>query len=247
MKIELHPDVLARRGRAEGYVNTQRRGTNIARVFEQPLNPQSDIQQDVRGSFGSAAAVWGTVSASQASAWNVFATNFTRINNVGVYVTLTGIEACVMVNTYRLMDGAAVTQDPPAYAPINDFVTLDALTIAATDGQWDLTIGEGAVPANSIALVRVTPVVDNPVYPSQDGDYRMPTLITEDSLIDIGSASGSLYTLSIASGDLRAPYTTIVATDAVRVHVRLLTNEYCPPSLPPNAYNVSGIVTITAS
>lgn len=244
MKTQLHPDVLARRGRVDGYVYTQRRGTNLARSFVTPLNPRSDIQQDVRGSFGTASQVWSTVSASEASLWDAFATNYTRINNVGVYVTLTGIEACVMINAYRLMHGAAVTTTPPTYAPINDIVSLDDIEKLTGIADMTIKIGEGTIPANSLAVVRLTPDIPNPVYPSQDGDYRMPTLITDDAIIDIGTAAASIYTLTITNANLREPWKSVTGGAKLRLHIRMLTDEYCPPTLPTEAYNVSGIVTL---
>lgn len=242
MKTQLHPDVLARRGRVQGYVFTQRRGTNLARNFVVPTNPQSDIQQDVRGSFAAAAAVWGTVDAAEAAAWEAFALNYTRLNNVGVYVTMTGIEACVMVNTYRLMDGQTVATTPPAYNPINDIVALIGLTLSA--GNFQLSIGVGTIPNDAICLIRLTPAITNPVLVSQDGDYRIPTLVTEDSMIVTGTPSGSQYNMVFQQSDCRPDWDSLIITDTVRVHCRILDSNYCPPSLPPNAYNASGIVTI---
>lgn len=79
-----------------------------------PVNPNSNLQQLVRGYFAQLSPYWGaTLTADQRAAWEVYAANVTMLNKLGDPINLTGQQHFLRSNLLRLQAGLSVVEDAP--------------------------------------------------------------------------------------------------------------------------------------
>jgi hypothetical protein len=86
---------------------------NVARRYIKPTNPNSVLQQWVRGNFTTAAQGFAALSATIAAGWNAAAEAYKRDNPLDVEYGFSGINLYMEVNAYRLLNGIELTDTPP--------------------------------------------------------------------------------------------------------------------------------------
>jgi len=100
-------------GSIGGLTGSHNRGGLYLRARRVPTNPNTYSQAIVRGILGAISSRWGTLAASQHSAWNTFASNVPVINALGDSITLSGQQWYVKANTLLLRNGVAAVDDAP--------------------------------------------------------------------------------------------------------------------------------------
>lgn len=82
-----------------------------------PVNPHTDAQSLVRGSFSQSSHNWKLLTQGQRDAWTAYAASLVRHNKIGQVITISGIAAYVMTNFYQQYIGnALLTSAPPGGA-----------------------------------------------------------------------------------------------------------------------------------
>jgi hypothetical protein len=91
---------------------------NVVRQYVIPTNPKSTQQQMIRGHFAAAAAAYKLLSTAEAAAWNTLAALFSQNNILGTAYKLSGISLYCRVNTFRQLDGQAISDTAPDFADL---------------------------------------------------------------------------------------------------------------------------------
>lgn len=121
-------------GSAGGLVASRNRYGMYFRARAVPVNPNTTFQQDVRAQLAAFATRWATLTDSERSSWNTYATNTPVTNALGQSVTLTGFLHYVRSNTARVQGGLDIIDDAPAEFGLPTFtpVTLQVAAPAET-------------------------------------------------------------------------------------------------------------------
>lgn len=224
MKVHLHPDIQAFRGRfVDSVYQVANGGAQVKRALVKPVNPNSAYQQSIRDDFALLAANWASVPATSVNKWGALGQRYTRTDANGNSRPLTDIEAHNMVNMFRLMDNQALTTSPGSDTALPTGVSV---TTAIYDSGLGQVVIECVEPDTVAKLyrVRLTPPTPAP-YVLRRGKCRLISTDPADAIISATGAGGSV-TLTIAAADLKPtgdPVSPIDWTNMDRVGIEVLT------------------------
>ncbi|MEA3368049.1 MAG: hypothetical protein U9R68_08050 [Planctomycetota bacterium] len=112
MALIRYPEGQQRSGRAGGTVYAHNRGGPYIRSASIPVNPQTSLQNAVRGYLTSLANAWHSVlTQAQRDAWDQYAANVPVTNRLGMLIYLTGQNQYIRSNVPRLQAGLPVVDD----------------------------------------------------------------------------------------------------------------------------------------
>jgi hypothetical protein len=102
------------RGSVGGVTFSRNAAGAYVRLRTVPVNPNTDLQVDIRNVFGNLATFWGEVLTSvQREVWVQYGLNVTVKNKVGQDINLSGMSHYIRSNTSRLQAGFARIDDGP--------------------------------------------------------------------------------------------------------------------------------------
>lgn len=110
-------------------------GGQYLRARTTPTNPNSSFQNEVRDAIATLAPRWSsTLTQVQRDAWDVYATNVSRINKLGDSIHLSGISEFIRSNTPRIQAGLTIVDDAPTTfdSGTSPAVTFDSAANAST-------------------------------------------------------------------------------------------------------------------
>lgn len=101
-------------GSIAGNTHARNRFGNYVRARTKPVNPNSDLQAQVRASMTYLVERWsGTLTAVQRTAWNLYGSNINMLNKLGETIQLTGFNHYIRSNASLVRIGLAVIDDGP--------------------------------------------------------------------------------------------------------------------------------------
>ena len=101
-------------GSIAGNTYARNRYGNYARARTKPTNPNTDLQQVVRGAMATLTARWSqVVTAVQRTAWNLYAQNVAMKNRLGESVYLSGINHYLRSNIPLMQAGKTIVDAGP--------------------------------------------------------------------------------------------------------------------------------------
>jgi hypothetical protein len=248
MIIKLHPDLLGRRNRTDGYVAYNRGGRSFLRTFVVPGNPQTVYQQVVRGSMAQASAVWATLTGEVRASYEDLASAYyaNQVDIDGNNYSLTGQQLCNSVQFHRLMAAqavstAALTTTPPVvtqpiYCAINN-----------TSPTSDITVVQPQPIPESIVRLRITSTVLEG-YAVPKNLYRSPFLsivgvIGSDYTDNAGASAPLVWSTGDTGDELKSFVADISNGDIIGCEVLNLSTEYLPCPSGPQRVVTNCVVT----
>lgn len=209
------------------------KGIQCARTWVMPTNPNSTDQTAIRSVCTQCAQAFQSISAANKTAWAAYAATNPRFF-LGKAYTIPEISAFVGINTYRLINGAAISDTPPT--DTCDFVGTDITSAAFEDGGALTIIAThtAAVVTNKLWAIYVTRSMPSANRAIRDNDYRLVGGCNTTSIIAV---TASPQTIVIAAPRF-ADWTN---GDTMGVKLMGLSPEYDPGS----AYAKACVITVT--
>lgn len=122
------------------------RGSQVARNWAQPANPNSTQQQAIRGYLTTISRNWsGVLTDEQRAAWIAYAAGRDLTNILGETYRMTGLNAYVQHNTILSMAGLANITDPPSTTAPAPFTALTKVTEDVGDVSIQASHGNSSV------------------------------------------------------------------------------------------------------
>jgi len=123
------------RGKIAGNVFSRNSYGSYIRALTKPVNPNTELQQNIRGVMQSITTRWNqTLTQEQRDGWNVYAAAITWQNRLGDDIQLTGFNMYVRSNLAILYAGLTEVDEGPAELSLPN--SDDTLAITAyEDGQ----------------------------------------------------------------------------------------------------------------
>lgn len=120
-------------GSIGGTTFARNRSGAYARARTTPINRKTDLQNNVRAALASLATRWAeVVTAIQRTAWNLYASNVTMKNRLGVDIKLTGYNHYFRSNAVLTLIGETLVDDGPVIFELPEQDPLFAFTAAET-------------------------------------------------------------------------------------------------------------------
>jgi len=171
--------------KGRGIVLSNWRGVNIARQYAIPRNPQSTDQVLIRNILTQCAQAFQSISLVQKAAWAAYAA-LNPSTWKGTDYQIPEISAYVRINSYRLIAGEAISDDPPTDTA--DFVATSLTSVAYATGATTLTIvfaHSAAVITNKNWAIYITASLPSGVTSVKSGQYRLCDGVTATSIIAV--------------------------------------------------------------
>ena len=226
MKILWGALVVDGRNKIGGQVASKNRYGAYMRNKVTPVNPQTELQQNVRGRFGARASAWRGLTEAQRQSWIEAAPNFPVFDIFGNSKILSGASLYQSLNLNLAQIGVAAITTAPSPAAITSLVSL---ALAATGGDLNVTAGIAAVPAGHTAVVFATPQYGPGQYFVKNKYRFLQTVAAAGAInpVDVSSAwvaafgsfvigqkiSVTMFLVNSTTGQAGVPFsaTTIVA------------------------------------
>lgn len=144
-------------GSVNGTTYSRNRSGNYARNRSTPVNPSAPRQSVIRSIMASLSHTWRNVlTPAQRGLWNDYALTLPALNKIGESITLTGINAFIQLNTWRVARLAiAPVNVPPAVAP-SASASLNSIVLAGNSVAIDVTVTMTAYPATATLVVQLS-------------------------------------------------------------------------------------------
>lgn len=183
-------------GKNGALVNYSLSGNPIVRAFVTPANPQTTVQQTLRGYFTSGSQAFNDLTDSERAAWKTVADAIQRTNSLGQQYTISEKGLYVMVNQYRQMDGQAITDTAPS---ITQGGAPSSLVSLKTD-SGDLRITLGHSMTGGFWLIEVSDALPGLQRQARDNEIYMVSTTIADNIVAVDT---SPQTITIGSADLK--------------------------------------------
>jgi len=204
-------------GGLDGIVGYPVGGRMFGRNMVVPANPNTTMQQLVRGYLAAGAVAFQSVTKIEKADWESLAENVILADKYGQKFTPSAIQLYQRVNMYRQLDGQAITDTAPAY-DIQPAATSVAGTIAAGDLQIDIT--HSNTPADVIFAVRVTDTLPSAVRNARENELRYIDASPADCIAP-GGVSPQSVTMDMDNF-------TVAIGDYIGVEIVSLSDAYLP-------------------
>jgi len=126
-------------GSIAGNTHARNRFGNYIRARTKPVNPNTALQQAIRAAMATLTARWAqTLTATQRTAWNLYASSVSMKNRLGEAVNLTGFNHYLRSNIFLMQSGLTVVDDGPTIfeLPAKD----PTLSISADESDQEITV-----------------------------------------------------------------------------------------------------------
>jgi len=235
MKAVLGPHLKALSGAdgtVGGHVYLTLMGMQCLRLHVQPAQPRTADQMLVRGYLTAAAQAFGSLTANERAAWEVYA-NLCKKTHLGYEYTYYAINAYIQVNVYRQIDGEAITDVAPTAIAGFSASVIATLTYVTATTTFGLVITHNGVAATGFWAVYQTPTLASAQRAARPSDFRLIDSVAIGSIIPVAA--------SPTSAEIITPKYVPVDGDWMAVRVVPLTDDYAPG--PPTEFR--GQVTVT--
>lgn len=144
-------------GSVNGTTYSRNRSGNYARNRSTPVNPEAPRQSVIRSIMASLSHTWRNVlTPTQRGMWNDYALTLPALNRIGESITLTGINAFIQLNTWRVARlELAPTNEPPG-APPSESASLNTAVITAGTSGFDVTVTMSSYPTSTTLIVQMS-------------------------------------------------------------------------------------------
>lgn len=167
-----------------GYVS---RGRQMARQWVNPADPQTSLQSIIRAYLSQIAVAWQSVTEGEAEGWDALAEQMTRTDSLGSQYTYFANNAYLVVNFYRLLNGQAITDTAPVYAPPSTPV-ITGVAVDGTNAIMDITHAADA----AFYFARFTPPLPSERRKARINELRILSTALNDSVIASDTSPQSL-------------------------------------------------------
>ncbi len=128
VRVQYGGGILQMRGSIGGQTHSRNRYGNYIRTKTNPVNPQTNRQNEVRNNLSDLVAHWqNSLTQNQRDNWKTYGDNVAFLNNFGESINLTGFNHYIRSNTSRLQAGLARIDDGPTN-----------FTLPGTDASFDV-------------------------------------------------------------------------------------------------------------
>jgi len=188
-----------------------------SRRLVDPANPDTTHQSTIRSLLATGANGYQALTDVQAAAWRTAASGLTRKNIFGQIYAWTGMSLYMSVNTYRQMDGEALTATPPATDSPGAILGVTSATV--NGANLDVVITH-SMDVGDLVYCRVSEDLGSASRQGRPNDLKTLTTDFDDSII---VRSASPQTLAIPM-----EYFTVTAAEHIAIHLLPLTSVYYP-------------------
>jgi len=116
-------------GSIAGNTFARNRYGNYVRAKTKPINPNTALQQTIRGIIATLTVRWSqTLTAVQREAWNLYASSVNMKNKLGEVIKLSGFNHYIRSNSIRLQASQAAVDDGPVVFELPDADPTFAIT-----------------------------------------------------------------------------------------------------------------------
>lgn len=164
------------------------RNLQCARAWVKPANPNSTDQAAIRNILAQCAQGYQLITAENRASWTAFAAANPRAFYTKEYA-LPEISAFVAVNSYRLINGVAISNTPPTDTA--DFLATDITTAVYAAGATTLTITAahtGSTTTNRNWIVYITRSLPSAVRRVRKGDYVLADGVATGSIVALSAS-----------------------------------------------------------
>lgn len=127
-------------GSIAGNTFARNRYGNYSRSRTKPTNPNTVLQQKIRAAIAELTELWfGTVTSTQRSAWNQYASNVVMKNRLGENTLLSGFNHYIRSNAPLLNQGLAPINDAPTDFTLPDQDSEFAIAAEEATPKIDVT------------------------------------------------------------------------------------------------------------
>jgi len=126
-------------GSIAGNTYARNRYGNYARARTKPVNPNTELQQAIRGIITALTTRWSqTLTSDERTAWNLYAANVAMKNKLGETVRLSGFNHYIRSNSVRVHSGIAEIDAGPTVFELPE--KDPTLSIVADDGDQTISV-----------------------------------------------------------------------------------------------------------
>lgn len=219
-------------GRIGGFVFTWALGMQVLRLHVMPAQPQSADQVLIRSYLTAAAQAFGSLTAAERAQWETYA-NLNVKSHMGLPYTLYAINAYIQVNSYRQINGQAISDVAPTSLAGFSASVIATLGYVVGTTTYSFDVTHNGVATEGFWVVYQTPVLASAQRAARPSDYRLIDSVSADSIVAVAA---SPQTISITT-----PKYVPTDTDWQAVRVVPLNDEYAPGT--PTTFR--GQVTVT--
>lgn len=101
------------RGKMNGLIYNSWRGISYVKAFKSPVNPKSELQQNIRSLLATLSQKWQTLTPAQRLAWRAYADTYPVLDWTGNPKRLTGLNWYLKCNIQLQRHAIATTGTPP--------------------------------------------------------------------------------------------------------------------------------------
>jgi len=118
---------------------------SYVRARTKPVNPNSALQQTVRGSLTLMAYRWAQIlTAVQRTAWDLYGASVSMKNRLGADVYMTGFNHYIRSNSIRQQSGLAIIDAGPTTFELPEKDTTFAFTVSEASQEFTVTFDDTA-------------------------------------------------------------------------------------------------------
>lgn len=140
MLVQYGGGILDASGSVGGQTHARNRFGPYIRARTTPVNPQSPRQNLIRAAISALAGQWSQILTQlQRDAWEVYASNITRSNKLGMQIKLTGFNMFIRSNSVRLQNLDGVVVAGPATLTLPGADPTFAVEVDETNQQLSVT------------------------------------------------------------------------------------------------------------
>lgn len=174
MLIKLDPTFESMRGRNGNLVLYPVGDRMFGRTFAVPTDPDTPAQQSIKSITTQASQAYNSLTANELDQWRTFAANVPKTDANGDEYKIDAKSGYVMIQTRRLMSGAAIDNTPPpAVAPV---AFIDITNIETDGTDINITVSQPTTANGQRALVSITAPLGSLARQPRENDFRVWTL-----------------------------------------------------------------------
>jgi hypothetical protein len=202
----------------------------FSRNYVVPANPKTLAQIQSRATFTAISTAWSALSDSVVAAWNARAATVHLTDALGRAYNPSGKAWYQSVNTYRILQGNAISSTAPTGAKPGNW-SLDDQGVTGANLSMTLVSDSGAaIVDDTWGFVRLTPPLPGTNAQAKATDLRIPSTTTSDAFVDLTGGSPATFTIPTATV-LAAMGFTPANTQRLGFSVVVLNTHFEPGSV----------------
>jgi len=219
-------------GRPGGFVFLKLMGMQCARLHVMPAQPQAADQVLIRGYLTSAAQAFGSLTDSERALWETYA-NLNVKSHLGYNYTLSAIMAYVQVNTYRQIDGQAISDTAPTALAGFSASAIGTLSYVTGTTIFSCIVTHNGANGVGFWAVSITPTLASAQRAARPSDYRLADAVAVGSIVPVTTSPQTI--------EITTPKYTWSNNDYMAVKLVPLGDAYEPGT----EYRHKGQITVS--